>query len=400
MSAPDAPPPPAPAADSRWRHAAALTGLLFVTSCALSLLALEAGARAWESHLSRRAPDPAALLPILRANPHGTGSYRMKPGFDAGVRVGTREVRVRTNRFGMRWREVEPQKAAGQRRVAFLGDSFTFGCWASSLEESLVGVFEQSVSPRLWEVLNFGIGGFGPADSELQLREDVLGFDPDFVILVFFNGNDFRDGYLGLDKASVADGTARLLDDVVRRKVPASDLPDDTTLATPTRARRALDGLASFRLLAPFMRLENLQLEFAVNRNFTMFGYWSQHPYPKVALDARDASLAAIGRMDALLRERGARLGIVTLPFLEQVYARERAGRDFDVAFPQLYVQAFARERGIPYIDLLPVFRERVARSNERLYLARDIHLNDAGHRLAGAAIADWFRCCVKGPRS
>jgi lysophospholipase L1-like esterase len=73
------------------------------------------------------------------------------------------------------------------------------------------------------------------------------------------------------------------------------------------------------------------------------------------------------------------------------------AGRDFDICFPQIYVQAFAREHGIPYLDLLPIFRAHVADHNRPLYPDGDIHLNQLGHQLAREAIADWFRASVKG---
>ncbi len=93
----------------------------------------------------------------------------------------------------MRWREVSKENTEGRRRVGFFGDSFTFGCWAEDVEHSLVGVFEKSVSPERWEVLNFGVGGYGFADIELQLEEEALEFDLFYAVLVSFNGNDFRD---------------------------------------------------------------------------------------------------------------------------------------------------------------------------------------------------------------
>ena len=71
-------------------------------------------------------------------------------------------------------------------------------------------------------------------------------------------------------------------------------------------------------------------------------------------------------------------------------------GPDVDIAFPQVYLQVFARERGIPYLDLLPRLRAHVRSTNHRLYVEGDTHLNNRGHALVGAWMADWFRCCVK----
>ncbi len=127
-----------------------------------------------------------------------------------------------------------------------------------------------------------------------------------------------------------------------------------------------------------------------------MLTFWSRVPYPPAALRARDESLATLARMDAVAAAHQARLAVVAIPTREQVYSQRTAGADFDMAFPQIYVQVFARERGIPYLDLLPAFRAHVREENARLYVTGDIHLNDEGHALAGGLIREWFQCCIR----
>ena len=185
----------------------------------VSLVLFEFGARIIESQRSDR-PQRRERLDLLTTNPNGTGSYRLKPDIDLVTRIDGREVRIRTNRHGMHWRDVTIRKNDGRRRIAFLGDSFTFGSWADGYEESFVGTFDKNVSPERWEVLNFGVGGYGLAEEELLLREQVLDFSPSYVIVVVFAGNDFRDTYLGIDKESIVDGAAELQDTKVRALVP------------------------------------------------------------------------------------------------------------------------------------------------------------------------------------
>ena len=143
----------------------------------VSLVLFEFGARIIESQRSDR-PQRRERLDLLTTNPNGTGSYRLKPDIDLVTRIDGREVRIRTNRHGMHWRDVTIRKNDGRRRIAFLGDSFTFGSWADGYEESFVGTFDKNVSPERWEVLNFGVGGYGLAEEELLLREQVLDFSP------------------------------------------------------------------------------------------------------------------------------------------------------------------------------------------------------------------------------
>jgi lysophospholipase L1-like esterase len=367
-------------------------------SVCLFLAIVEVGARVITARLGP--PKRGQELDLLMPNPRGTGSYRLKPNVDFTTKAGGRTVRIRTNRHGMHWREVEIEKTDRRRRIAFLGDSFTFGSWADSYEKSFVGVFEDNVSCERWEVLNFGVGGYGLGDMELLLTEEVIGFSPSYVVAVVFAGNDFRDTFLGIDKERIENGVAHLKNTVVRTRVPSELLVEDTTVslacARQSPILRVMDELVSFRMLSPYLGLENLCVDFAVNRNFTAFSFWSQHPYPEEAKQAKDMVIAALERMGSFLADRRARLAIAVLPTYEQVHAREAAGQDYDIFLPQAYLQVYARERDIPYIDFLPILRAHVQSTNERLFLKSDTHLNNRGHEIVGRNLAEWFRCCVR----
>jgi hypothetical protein len=249
-------------------------------SIALSLLILEIGSR-WIEARRRTEPAGTRMVGLLVENPRGTGSYRLQPNYQRVARIGGREVRVSTNRHGMPWRDVSVEKTDRRRRIAFVGDSFTFGCWADNFEKAFVGVFDKSVSPERFEVLNFGVGGYGLSDVELQIQEQVMAFSPTFVIAVVFTGNDFRDTLLGAHKEDLVDGTARLNDANLRARVPEEYLGFDGTLSDTCNREstvlRWLDGLSGFRLLSPFLGLENLCIDFAVNQNFRMYTFWSQY---------------------------------------------------------------------------------------------------------------------------
>lgn len=375
------------------------TFLIATISC---VLILEGGLRVHERWRAAHPPPPPDPLPILQPNPRGTGSYRLRPNLDLVTRVGNRTIRVRTNSRAMAWREVSIAKTPGVKRVAFLGDSFTFGCWADSVEQSFVGVFDRILAPRGYEALNFGVGGFGPVDEELLLDEEALAFEPDFVIVALYTGNDFRDTYLGLSRERIVDGTAVLDEDNVRARVPEDLRPDDNTLAREcpeSPVERVAKRFATYRALAPLVPWSPPCVEFRVNRNFTMLSFWSQRVLPPAAAAAKDEVLAIFGRMDRKLRDRGARLAVVAIPTKDQAFAKDQAGPGYDIALPQAYVEAFAREQGIPYLDLLPKIREHQQRTAEPLYWERDTHFNGRGHELAGQWIASWFEQAVARPR-
>ena len=381
---------------NRQRRLGLALGFLTAMAC---LLILEAGVRFDDWRQAGRPKVARQELPLLQENPAGTGSYRLRPNLDLQTQVGTSRIRIRTNSFGMHWREVSLKGKPGRQRVAFLGDSFTFGSWATDSAHTFVGVFDSKIQSDQFEALNFGVGGYGLVDEELLLKEVVLKFEPAYVIVVSYMGNDFRDTWLGLKRENIINGTAQINPDVLKARVPADYLKPDDRVPLPCPApfwRRLAQRSAAFRRLAPLLDLEDLCVIFRPNLSFLQPGFWSRLPVPAVAMQAKEAVQESLSRMAALTAAEGARLAVVALPTAAQVYALEPARRTFDTALPQAYLQAFCREQKIPYLDLLPLLRQQAAASNRRLYLKRDIHLTDFGHAKVGELIAAWFESTAR----
>ena len=371
--------------------------LATTVSTLVSLTATEVFLRSYEAWQHEQQQLPPEKLSLFEPNPEGTGSYRLKPNLDLVTSVAGSEVKIHTNSHGMPWREVSVEPS-GKKRIAFFGDSFTFGSWADSVERSFVGVFEESLSSE-WEVLNFGVGGYGFADVELLLAEKGIDFEPSFVVVVMYNGNDFRDTYLGLWKELLVDGTAVLNEQNLKERVPERFVNAPHTMAHPSPEtsilKEWLRRLAVFRFVAPFLRMENLTVDFVASSRFVSYSFWSQFPYSEVAVRAKDVSLETLTRIDDLARTNGARLIVVALPTRDQVYSGRMSGDHYDIDLPQTYVRLFAREANIPFLDLLPPLRAYVAETNKNLFVRGDTHLNNKGHLLVGRYLADWFDCCV-----
>jgi hypothetical protein len=91
---------------------------------------------------------------------------------------------IRSPRVGMTFEE-----AHAKRRIAIVGDSFTFGLevryedtWGYMLEQELGSEFQ---------VLNFGVDGYGIDQAYMRYERDPLLWHPDVVILSVIN-DDFR----------------------------------------------------------------------------------------------------------------------------------------------------------------------------------------------------------------
>jgi lysophospholipase L1-like esterase len=366
---------------------------------AAGFLLMEGTARILENYL----PHTEQTIGIIKPNPSGNASYRLKPNMEVSTLISDRLVRIKLNSLGMHWKEVRHEKVNEKTRIAFVGDSFTFGSWASDAAHGLVGVFDSMMPSQSIEVLNFGVTGYGLDDIELMITEEVTKFKPDYVVLCFFNGNDFRDTYLGINKYVIVNGTAIWNDRVIAEKVPTEFRRQHDKQTQPKnyyrrlKALLQLENLASFRVLK---KLHNLFVKFneapmfpgeiVVENEFTSYTFWSAKQYSPVAKNAVDVTLATLDQIRNDLSKINIPILIVTIPYRDQVYVETMRGPNYDVKFPQIHVEKYAHDHGVPYLDLLPPLREYVRQENAEIYVKGDVHFNDLGHKIAGTLIAQW----------
>lgn len=328
-------------------------------------------------------------LRLFRENPHGTGSYRLRANMETGVRFGQTTIALQTNEAGMRSHTT--REHAGAKRVAFVGDSFTFGLWASESDRTFVSVFDAVADE--FDALNFGVPGYGLLDAELLIREELSKLKPRCIVLVFYNGNDFFDTYLGLNRYHVRrNGVLGFKEEILVEKIPESWRRE-----RPVAARKWIEKIHLLRLvkaaLKPFAepRLAPGRRA-APDRSFGSNVFWSRREYPEFALRAKQVSFAALKRIDDYCSSRGIEFCIAALPSVEQVHAPETFGAEYAIELPQQHLETFARAHSIPFLDLFPPLREHAERTGEDLYVLADGHLNDRGHRMVGEQLAAFLR--------
>lgn len=340
---------------------------------------------------------------LFQPTASGRGSYRLLPNLSVTIPFDGRGILVRTNSHGMRSPEVPVGPVAGRRRVAFVGDSFTFGEWADSVENSFVGGVASSVKGQGIDVLNFGVPGYGFEDIELIIREQVLQFKPDAIVLVSYNGNDFLDTYLGLHRFAVSRTGMLVLEDARTRmaEIPAEFHPPADAVRTFAKRHVYLARVANV-LLQALRRVDITPSAAeatpaipasASDRSIFSNLFWSQTAYPPFAAEARDASLHVLARIAALCAEEGVSLRIASLPSRDQVMLGATPANGLDRALPQRYVAEFAQAHAVPYLDLLPGLTARDA--PEGLYHFYDGHLNTAGHLATAALLTPFVSAAV-----
>ena len=269
--------------------------------------------------------------------------WDLRPGY-VGHRTdwGTRNwVTISINSQGRRDKEVSLKKPAGTYRIAILGDSVAFGARVEA-KDDFATQLEWNLNARSellhYEVLNFGVPGYGTWQELAVLKEKALAYDPDLVILAFVM-NDFSDnnqaGQLGYLNMTRVQGAARFL----------------------------REHSAFYR----FMREKVLSVEAQVALRDPCAGAdptfcWGT---TKQLLDqAVDVT-----------RQQGAKFVLLVFPIRSQTLAPDP---NIEAHYQQV-MSAFARAKSIPEIDLLRAFTEN---RDDGLFVD-DYHPTEIGHSIA-----------------
>ena len=251
------------------------------------------------------------------------------------------------------------------RRIAALGDSFAVG--AVPYQENFLTLLDDLLdSGTSWEVMNFGVSGVSPREYLHTYRTQARFFDPDLVLLCFFNGNDFRE----LRPSSLLHGGSWYLFAIVRRLWAIG--------AEPKFSRDDTDsfGEDTFRKV----ELERMKLAARdLDRD-------TEQRYP-----------ATFRQLREIARELGPRLRVVIIPdeyqvnpgLLPALLGSTEAAAAYDVEQPSRRLREFLEGERIPYLDLLEPLRESEAQG--RTYISNNTHWNARGNRVAAEALARWL---------
>jgi hypothetical protein len=354
---------------ARWRERAAV-GALAIAATLLALLGAEGLLRLLPLASVQRLQSRQQARPGARA-PHPRGLYRLHPvvgwtlapGYAGRFEGGDFAIAVAASADGLRDRDFGP-KPPGTVRILGLGDSFAFG-WGVESDESLFKVLEKrldAAAPGRYEVVNAGIPGFGTYESLQMLHWLAPRYDPDLVVLAFYEGNDYHNNG---DAPRV-----RVIEDGYLRDAPASAGGPWRTL----RGKSVLAALADAGL-SGLARKRRFASDVARTR-------------------------ALLGEMKASLDARGAPLVVLFIPDQDpESYRRPAPLRAYDRLASGLgagearqALRAYCGDHGIAWCALSARFEGEDA----RLRLA-DTHFNARGHAEAAGELLTCLRAHLPG---
>ncbi|HKV06522.1 MAG TPA: hypothetical protein VJ725_00190 [Thermoanaerobaculia bacterium] len=352
-------------------------------------------------------------------------SYR--PLLDYEQKNAGRTIRFYTNSLG--WKDGGPGRGVEKRpdrpRVVFLGDSFTEGLGVAH-EHTVPAVVERSLQAagRRVQVLNGGRASYSPLLEFKRLQRFFEeGYHAD-VVVVLFDLSDVQDEILYSARYEFSETGEPLRLRGWRNHPLARGIYNRSALVR-TLSLRLQGGIATPGAMAapaagealPDLRPDGPPIP--PERILTMpplafrslRSNWTGHRRSLEGWvnEGFRSSFANLERLERLASANGARLLVVLYPWPQMLYTREdpAAYAVLRQTFQEFYadrelvlgtrpapvvteyqtrMSRFCRERGLPVLDLVPVFQKDP--DWIRLYIPVDVHWNEQGCRLAGTRIA------------
>lgn len=322
--------------------------------------------------------DPPIANPRMTEihRPSAVFGWELVPGSAGFGRLGEY---YQINSAGLRDTEHTIDKKPGVRRIATIGDSFTFGMGVN-LEETYPKKLERLLNDESFrfEVINFGVVGYDMWQHYEILNRRALAYQPDLVILGLWMGDDASESIAPYDESGRYKGP-----------YPFRSYEEDL----------GAWGVMSYLAIWNFLRHANIQFEYK-------YRYRRGHKYLKGIEERKkkygggrpehDFYKAVSGNLERrkysefsdTLKEfvktahaAGAKVLVVMIPDSVQLNEPE-------LQFANKFVAHITREVGVPFVDTTPSLEAQ--EDHKSLYLFPfDAHNSPRGLRIIAKVIAD-----------
>ena len=349
----------------------------------------------------------------------------MQPGYSgrASNMFGDYDTAIHINKEGFRDSD-HPFIKSADRRIAFLGDSFTF---AEQVEEpnSFVRrtetLFNGSRPPV--EIMNFGIGGWDIPQYVQCYENFVRPYHPDAVVVAVYVDNDLLNSAFYQLEYGFGRPYFRLKDGRLE------DVPSDPAqLDANYKKYRDRLSLRWYHHSHLYNRQKlviwNIRQKFNLadaqkhNRDLPLDKLWKKAGYRNYRYYAQGINDPVVAEADAVTRlllqrlqhdveKDGARLCIALLPAPENLWpdiwpehlkslpGLEKIPMDFDRPFKEVNADLPELSKRGDILDLRPALRE--AAKAGPIFYPVDCHYNGRGQEAVAQALAEWLVPRVSG---
>ncbi|MBK7393071.1 MAG: SGNH/GDSL hydrolase family protein [Chloracidobacterium sp.] len=324
------------------------------------------------------------------------------------------------NSDGFRDVEHKVDKPPGTFRIAVIGDSYVEAFQVEQSESFTNFVRDEltkcgGADGKQIEMLNFGVSGYGTAQELITIREKVLKYSPDIVMLVMTTNNDITDNSPYFKKTPIPYFTADgVLDkgfqqDKVFLARNSSLSRFGIWLRNHIRVVQAVGAISTsikykyqaWKNKKPPTADQSVEPSTTATAPAADIGVDNQiyrSPTDDNWKNAWSITETIIVQMNKDVADKGAKLVVVTgsngVQVLPDVSHRTSYAKFIgvdDLMYPDRRIAEFCSTRSIPVITLAPLLGDYAARENVVLHgFEGNIgygHWNQRGHKVAGELI-------------
>lgn len=303
-----------------------------------------------------------------------------------------------TNEDGLRSPYSRQQFLNHKKRIAILGDSFTYGVLVPG-NKTFCAATESLLRERLNDpdiaVLNAGIVSYSPYTENLLFEKTVRAYEPQ-VVVVFLDATDFGDDYWYRKQAVVTDNGVRF------ERKPAAFIPHYCALQEFTRPFS--DCLlqhafypAQYRRLRTQQWVPETDIQLHIDGQLETNRYFIyRHPLESIRPFLEETT-RNIDRLYEQVRAAGAAFALVVYPrfhlwnIKEAPDAWDKSLYKLQEPYQYEYLRYFGEiKANKPYsiIDMLPAFQ---ATTEFPLCFKADAHWNARGHRFVADFLTNYL---------
>ena len=301
-----------------------------------------------------------------------TGLLTFKPDSEIYIRSECFSNTIKTNSLGFHSNEYGLEKQEDVFRIAIIGDSFIEASQVP-IEKTFAYLLEEKLNSRpdnkyRYEVIPFGISSHGTYKSLLYLKAYALKFKPDLIIAAY-TLNDLEDDAgeeIKLDKSGRP----------VLEITPVG--PKPVIQKTKDFFKRNLRK----SVLVTTLRKEVLTLKAKFEKKTIDDPLKSS---PEFITKAWDNEEKLLNSFNEISKNSDSKFLLVSL-----ADARIHSDSVQDLGEIER-LKSIAEKASFPYLNLMPVFKERAEKENKAFVWSCDGHWNKTGNEWAADALFEYF---------
>lgn len=303
---------------------------------------------------------------------------------------------VSLNSDGFRDDKFELKRTPGKKRIAVVGDSFMWG-YGVQQGETVPAILEKVLKKA--EIFNFGINGYSTDQEYLLIKNFVIKFKPDIIILsTAFNDLESNVKGTNIYSSVYHKPVFKVIKEDTLELVSVPNVSNKNIIVGGGETNRS--GLKRFAIIRLYIEVVN-RVRLLLNPPDTVYDF------PSLTLTRQIKNSEPLyGLFGAILKEikKTCDDNNVTLVMMlvtdsrqlhknkiERIIEKNNySSQDYDLSMPNKNISRIARSLNIPAVDLFPVMQE-LEKNGRSGHYPVDVHYNSTGTHAAAEALSKFL---------